>query len=233
MKHRDSLKRGFHDGIAIGLGYFAVAFSLGIVAGKAGLTAFQGFLTSLLVNASAGENAGFKAIEESVPYLQMILITLVSNARYILMSTALSQKLHPNTSILHRLLLGFYMTDEFFALAVSKEGYADPWYSYGAILFASPLWALGTAFGILFGNIMPARIVSALSVALYGMFLAIIFPPARKNRIIALLIILSFLSSYLLSRFSSFSTSTITILLTIVLSALAAFFFPQKGEDHD
>ena len=87
----DSFRKGLKDGLPIGFGYFAVAFSLGIIAAQAGLTPFQGFLASLLVNASAGENAAFIAIKENVPYLQMVLITIVSNIRYVLMSFALSQ----------------------------------------------------------------------------------------------------------------------------------------------
>ncbi|MBR3250294.1 MAG: AzlC family ABC transporter permease [Erysipelotrichaceae bacterium] len=224
----NSLKKGFKDGIPIGLGYFAVAFSLGIVAAGAGLTPFQGFLTSFLVNASAGENAAFIAIKEAVPYMQMALIMVVSNIRYVLMSFALSQKINPATAMIHRFLLGFYLTDEYFALAVSQDPYCDPYYSYGAFLFAVPCWASGTALGIVMGNILPGRIVSALSVALFGMFLAIIIPPAKKDKAIAVLIILSFLSSYLLSRYTNISTSTITIILTIVLSSLGALLFPTK-----
>ena len=224
----NSLKKGFKDGIPIGLGYFAVAFSLGIIAAGAGLTPFQGFLTSFLVNASAGENAAFIAIKENVPYLQMALIMVVSNIRYVLMSFALSQKINPASAMIHRFLLGFYLTDEYFALAISQDPYCDPYYSYGAFLFAVPCWASGTALGIIMGNILPARIVSALSVALFGMFLAIIIPPAKKDKAIAILIILSFLSSYLLSRYTSISTSMITIILTIVLSGLGALLFPTK-----
>ena len=224
----NSLKKGFKDGIPIGLGYFAVAFSLGIVAAGAGLTPFQGFLTSFLVNASAGENAAFIAIKEAVPYMQMALIMVVSNIRYVLMSFALSQKINPATAMIHRFLLGFYLTDEYFALAVSQDPYCDPYYSYGAFLFAVPCWASGTALGIVMGNILPGRIVSALSVALFGMFLAIIIPPAKKDKAIAVLIILSFLRSYLLSRYTNISTSTITIILTIVLSSLGALLFPTK-----
>ena len=226
-------KEGFKTGIPIGLGYFAVAFSLGIVAAKAGLSPFQGFLTSFLVNASAGENAAFIAIRESVPYIQMILITIVSNIRYVLMSFALSQKIDPKTGLLHRLLLGFYLTDEYFALAISQDGYCDPFYSYGAISFAAPCWALGTAFGILMGHTLPFKIVSALSVALYGMFLAIIIPPAKKQKTIAVLIIVSFLSSYLLSEFTPLSQSSVTIILTIALSSLGAVLWPVKGEVHE
>lgn len=228
----DKLKLGLKNGIPIGLGYFAVAFSLGIVASSAGLTAFQGFLTSLLINASAGESAGFVAIKEAVPYIQIVMVTIVANARYLLMSFALSQKINPKEKLIHRILLGFYLTDEFFALAISQDGYADPKYSYGAIMFAAPCWAIGTALGIVMGNILPIKIVSALSVALYGMFLAIIIPPAKKDKAISILIVISFATSYILSRTTSISSSVITIVLTIVISSLGAILFPVKGGKH-
>ena len=223
-----TFKQGIKDGIPIGLGYFAVAFSLGIAAANAGLTPFQGFLSSLLMNASAGESAAFTAIKESVPYLQAILVTIVANARYLLMSFALSQEIDPKEKTIHRLLMGFYLTDEFFGLTISQDGYANPFYSYGAIIFAAPCWAIGTVLGIVMGNILPLRIVSALSVALYGMFLAIIIPHAKKDKAITILIIISFLSSYILSRYTNISSSTITIVLTIVISCLGALVFPIK-----
>ncbi|MBQ6333714.1 MAG: AzlC family ABC transporter permease [Erysipelotrichaceae bacterium] len=229
----EQFKKGFKVGIPIGLGYFAVAFSLGIIAAGAGLNPFQGFLTSLLVHASAGENAAFIAIKESVPYIQMVMVSIVANIRYVLMSFALSQKIDPKTSMIHRLILGFFLTDEFFALAIDQDPYCDPYYSYGAISFAAPAWALGTAMGILMGNILPARIVSALSVALFGMFLAIIIPPAKKSRPIAILIILSFTSSYILSRFTNLSSSIATIILTIIISSLGALLFPVKERDEN
>ena len=224
----NSYRKGLKDGLPIGFGYFAVAFSLGIVAANAGLTPFQGFLTSAVMNASAGENAAFIAIRESVPYLQMAIITIVSNIRYVLMSFALSQKINPDSKLIHRLILGYFLTDEFFALAVSQDPYCDPFYSYGAISFASPCWAIGTALGIIMGNILPERIVSALSVALFGMFLAIIIPAAKKSKPITILIIISFVSSYLLTRFSGLSVSVITIILTIVVSSLGAILFPTE-----
>ena len=185
------------------------------------------------MNASAGENAAFIAMKEAVPYLQMALITVVSNIRYVLMSFALSQKIDPQAKMIHRFLLGFFLTDEYFALAVSQEPYCDPFFSYGAISFAAPCWALGTALGILMGNILPARIVSALSVALFGMFLAIIIPPVRTSRPILILIVLSFVSSFLLSRFTSLSQSTVTIVLTILISGLGAILFPVKGGNDE
>ena len=224
-------KEGFKAGIPIGLGYFAVAFSLGIIAANAGITAFQGFLTSLLVNASAGENAAFIAIKENASYLQMIIIMIVSNIRYVLMSFALSQKIDPKTPFLHRLILGFFLTDEYFALEIAQDGYVDPQYMYGAICFASPCWAIGTALGIIMGNILPLNIVSALSVALYGMFMAIFVPACKRSRTITVLVLLSFLGSYFLSRTKLLSESIATIVLTIAIAGLGAIIAPVEEED--
>lgn len=226
-------KQGFKNGITIGLGYFAVAFSLGIVASQAGLSALQGFLTSLLINASAGENAGFTAIKDQISYLSLFLLTIVTNARYILMSFALSQKIPPDTKLIHRLLLGFYLTDEFFALAISEKDYCDPFYIYGAISFAAPCWALGTALGIIIGNSLSAQITIALSVALYGMFLAIIIPPAKNNKFLSLVILFSFILSYLFNELTSLSSSSIIILLTILISLIAAIIKPIKENYHE
>jgi len=228
-----TFKDGLKDGIPIGLGYFAVAFSLGIVASGANLSPLEGFITSALINASAGESAGFTAIKEQVPYLQIILITIISNARYILMSLALSQKIKPDEKFIHRLLLGFYLTDEFFGLAISSDGYCNPYYSYGAVIFASPCWALGTALGIIMGNILPANIVSALSVALYGMFLAIIIPPVKKDKAILYIIVISFISSFVLSRFTSISSSSAIIILTLIISFAFAKLYPIGDKNHE
>lgn len=231
-----ALREGFRDGIPIGLGYFAVSFSLGIAAKNAGLNPFQGFLASLLNSASAGEYAGFTLIAAHATYLEIAFMTFIANARYMLMSCALSQRMHPQGSILHRLLLSFYVTDELFAITIARPGYVNPYYTYGAILFASPCWAIGTALGVIAGNLLPVRIVSALSVALYGMFLAVIIPPARKDKIIAGLIMVCFAASFAACKLpviSSLSSGLRTILLTVILSAAAALIFPVKKEKED
>lgn len=236
MKYQkiQSWKEGMQAGIPIALGYLAVSFSLGIAAQKAGLTAIQGFFTSLFVSASAGEYAGFTVIAANAPYLDLVLITLIVNARYFLMSCALSQRVAENMSMFHRLFLGFYLTDEIFGLAISRPGKVDPYFSYGAMTVAIPCWAIGTFFGIVMGNILPFRVVSALSVALYGMFLAIIIPPARENKVIALMIVVSFFLSYLLQSWKVFvflSSSGKVIVLTLVISVVAAILCPVKEEE--
>lgn len=235
MKTASPFLQGIRDGLPIGFGYLAVSFSVGITARNAGLTAIQGFIMSWLGMASAGEYAAITVIASGAPYWEMALITLITNARYLLMSFALSQRLAPDLNIGHRLLIGYSVTDELFGIAVSQPKPLEPAYSYGSYLVAIPSWATGTAIGIMAGNILPARIVSALSVLLFGMFLAVIIPPAKKNKIVLLFIILSFMFSFVLDRlnvFSFLSAGSRTILLTVLLSTAAAVLFPIRGE-HD
>ncbi|MBE6670904.1 MAG: AzlC family ABC transporter permease [Ruminococcaceae bacterium] len=223
------------DGIPIGLGYLAVSFSLGIAAKKAGLTAIQGFITSLLCNASAGEYVGFTLIAANALYLEMAFGTLIANARYMLMSCAISQRTEPGLSIWHRMGLSFCITDELFGITIAREGFINPNYTYGAMFVATNGWAIGTALGIIAGNILPLRLVSAFSVALYGMFLAIIIPPARKEKIIALLIVVCFVLSYLCSVLpviSNLSDGTRTIILTVVISTTASILFPRNDDEE-
>lgn len=231
--HSKALGQGFRDAIPIGLGYLAVSFSLGVAAKSAGLTAFQDFLASLLNNASAGEYAGFTVIAANAGYFEMFLMTLIANARYLLMSCALSQKFSPDTPLIHRLIVGYDVTDEIFGITIARPGPLDPFYTYGAVLIAAPCWAFGTALGVIAGNLLPLRAVSALSVALFGMFLAIIIPPSRKNKVIAALVLSSFAASFAaahLPLLSRLSNGTRTIILTVVISGLAAIFFPIKEE---
>ncbi|MCR5580252.1 MAG: AzlC family ABC transporter permease [Pseudobutyrivibrio sp.] len=229
--NKQALFEGFRDGVPIGLGYFAVAFSLGIIAKNAGLTPVQGFITSFLNHASAGEYAIFSMIGIGAGYLEMAIMVFIANARYMLMSTALSQKMHEDTSIIHRLLVGFSVTDELFAITINRPGYINPLYCYGAFIVAVLCWATGTASGIVAGQILPVRVVSALSVALYGMFLACIMPAARKNRVVAITIGVCFILSYLASilpGISAISSGTRTIILTVVIAAVVAILFPHE-----
>lgn len=226
---KNAFFEGCRDGLPIGLGYFAVAFSLGIVAGNAGLTAFQGFVASFLNVASAGEYALFSSIKTGASYFEIALITLVVNARYLLMSCALSQKFAPETSFFHRFFVGFGITDEIFGITISRKGFLEPSYNYGAIFISVPLWSVGTSLGIIAGNFLPARIVSALSVALYGMFVAIIVPPSKKNFAVFAAVAISFLTSFLCSVLplvKNVQSGTRTIILTILISSAIAIIKP-------
>ncbi len=227
---------GMKDGIPIGLGYFAVSFSLGIAAKKAGISAFQGWLMSILCNASAGEYVGITLIAACAVYFETAIGTLIANARYMLMSCAISQRTDPALSIWHRMGIAFCLTDEIFGISIARPGYINPNYTYGAMVVATTGWSVGTALGIIAGNMLPLRLVSAFSVALYGMFLAIIIPPARKNKIVLGLIAVCFLLSYLASVIpvvSNLSEGTRTIILTVIISSVASLLFPRNDEDEE
>jgi len=233
-ENRQALMEGFRDGTPIGLGYFVVGFSLGIVAKAVGLSPLQGFILSLLNNASAGEYAAFMVIGSDAPYLEIAMMTLVANARYVLMSTVLSQKFSPDTPFYHRIFVGFDVTDEIFGIAIARSGrWLNPFYNYGAMLTALPGWSLGTACGIVAWYFFSPAVVSALSVALYGMFLAVIIPPARKEKIIGGAVAVSFLLSFLAEKFfPEISAGNRTIILTILIAGAAAILFPVHEEEN-
>ena len=229
---RQELADGVKAGFPIGLGYYAVAFSLGITARDAGISPLQGFVNSVLVHASAGEYAGIRAIADQAPYWEMALVIFIANARYLLMSTAMSQRLSPDTSLWHRFWVGFLNSDEIFAVNMLRPWPLNPYFTYGAGWLAFFMWACGTASGIVAGNILPLAVVSALSVALYGMFLAVIVPAGRKDRIVLGLVALSCLAGFGAEKLlPGLSGGNRTILLTLVLAGAAAVLFPVREEE--
>ena len=226
-------RTGLRDGIPIALGYFAVSFALGIAAKQGGISPLVATIASLTNNASAGEYAAFRLIQEGASYLEMALIMLIVNGRYLLMSCSLSQKLQKGTPLWQRLLLAFGVTDENFGISMAYPASLTPFYTYGAMTVAIPGWALGTLLGVLVGNLLPARVLSALGVGLYGMFIAIIIPEGRRSRVIAVLIPICFLLSYLFSVIpflSALSTGVSVIILTVAISLAAALLFPLPSE---
>ncbi len=238
LKNNDNkaaFAQGMKDGVPIALAYFAVAFSLGIAAKNAGLGPVQGFIASALCTASAGEYVGFTMIAASATLMETAIATLVTNARYFLMSCALSQKMDSRMPFFHRFIVAHFVTDEIFGISINRKGSFNPFYSYGAIVASVPWWSIGTALGVIAGNIMPLRFVSAFSVALYGMFLAIVIGPARKEKSVMIVVAASFaLSSvgYYLPLFANIAEGTKTIVITVIVSAAAALLFPHKEEEE-
>lgn len=232
--NRKKFLEGLRDGLPIALGYLAVSFGIGISCHAAGITAFQGFLMSLFNNASAGEYGGITVITENAGVWMMVLMTLIINARYMLMSCALSQKLSPDTPLGVRMLIGFDVTDEVFGIAIAQEGILNVWYFIGAMCAALPGWSLGTLFGALAGNVLPVWAMNGFSVMLYGMFLAIIMPEGKKNRVVLGCIGVSFVLSALAAKLLPMLSGGMRILLlTIFISAAAAILFPRENPDVD
>lgn len=234
--HKSNFCKGLKGGIPIALGYFAVSFTLGIQAKNVGITAFQAAVTSFGLHASAGEYIAFTLIGANVNILVMVLMEMIANARYLLMSCSLSQKIPADTPMWKRLVMGYFITDEIFGASISVSGKLDPYYMFGLIAVASPGWVVGTALGVIMGNALPLRAVSALSVGLYGMFIACIIPESRKNKIVAGVIIVSFVLSYIFSTLSVFkgiSSGIKIMILTVIIATVAAILFPVKEENHE
>lgn len=231
-----SFTQGIKNGIPISLGYLAVAFTLGIQAKKVGITAFQAALTSFGLHASAGEYIAFTLVGANASIIVMVMMEIVANARYLLMSCALSQKIPSDTPMWKRLIMGYFVTDEIFGVSMAVPGKLNPYYTFGLAVIASPGWVVGTALGVLLGNALPLRIVSALSVGLYGMFIACIVPEGRKNKVVTGVIIVSFVLSYIfntLKIFDGISSGIKIMVLTVVIALGAAILFPVKEEKSD
>ncbi len=234
MNRRKWFLKGMRAGIPISLGYFAVSLALGIAAKNAGITSWQAALTSLLINASAGEYAGFTLIAAGATYLEVAVMEAVANARYLLMSASLSQKLRSGVPIWQRLLLGFTVTDEIFGTSIALPVDLDPFFTYGTFCVATVGWTSGTFVGVVLGDILPLTVISALSVGLYGMFISIFIPEARKNRVVLALVAVSFAASFAcayLPLVSQISEGIRIILLTVVISLVAALLFPLKDDE--
>ncbi len=225
---------GMRHGVPIGLGYLSVSFGFGILAVKAGISAMAAVLISATNLTSAGQVAGIGIIAAGGTLVEMALTQLVINIRYALMAISLSQRLDGSFTAGHRLAASFGITDEIFAMASAQSFPITPWYMYGMILVAFLGWTAGTALGGFAGEVLPARVIDAMGIVLYGMFLAIIVPPARKERSVLIVVLLaaalSVVCHYLISSLSSgFSI----ILCAVGSAALGAALFPKRFDTEE
>lgn len=220
-------------GLPIGLGYLSVSFGFGILAVRSGLSWFQAGMISLTNLTSAGQAAGVDIIAAAGTILEMVLVQLTINLRYSLMALSLSQKLDPKFTTGHRLLASYGITDEIFAVCSAQKELLSPAYMYGMILVATIGWVTGTLLGATAGAIVPARVSAALGILLYGMFIAIIVPPAKKDKSVLAVVIAAALFSLLFKYvFTAVSGGFAIIICAVCASALGAVFFPVKDEEE-
>lgn len=238
MSNFKLFKKGLKNGIPIFLGYLAVSFTFGIQAKSMGIATWQAMLISATNLTSAGQFAALTVIATSAGYIEMALTQLVINLRYCLMSSSLSQRFDIKTKGYHRYLIAFGVTDEIFGVSSAyPHENVPPAYCYGLIAASWPGWVLGTALGAISGDILPASVLSALGVALYGMFIAIIVPPTKNNKVLLGIVIISMLASLVFAVapvLREISSGFRVIILTLVIAGAAAYFFPIKEEEaHD
>lgn len=223
-------KKGLNDGIPICLGYFSVAFAFGIFCVNSGLTPLQATLISMANVTSAGQLAAVPIMTNGGTFIELALAQLVINLRYALMSISISQKLDRTMTTPHRLLVSFMNTDEIFAVA-SGHGSVGTKYMYGLILTPFIGWSLGTLVGAVAGNILPAAVSDALGIAIYGMFIAIIIPVAKKNMTVLKVILTAVLMSCLFAfvpGLNRVSSGFVIIICAVVSAALFAAIAPVE-----
>ena len=235
---KNAFKRGLIHGIPICLGYLAVSFSFGIFAVGQGLSVAEVVMISMTNVTSAGQLAGVPIIAGAGSLIELASTQLIINLRYALMSVSLSQKTDKSVRLIDRFLIAFVNTDEVFAVsAVQPEG-VSRWYMYGLITTPYLGWAIGTALGAVAGDILPAVVSTALGVAIYGMFIAIVVPDAKKHRPTALCVLTAIAFSllfYYVPVLSSVPSGFVIIICAVTASAIFAFFAPidtgKKGGD--
>ncbi len=231
---KQQFKHGIRRGIPITIGYIPVSFAFGLFAVKNGLSPKLATFISLSNLTSAGQQAGTDLIIKGSTYLEITLTTFVINLRYMLMSLSLSQKLIDKVSIPERLLFSFGITDETYAVASAESGSLTPAYLYGLIIGPIIGWTLGTALGALICSALPTDMTTALGIALFGMFIAIFLPAAKKSRPILMIVIASALLSCLIKYLpilQFISKGFRVILVTLLVSLLGAYFFPINEKE--
>lgn len=229
---KDFLK-GISHGIPIALGYLSVSFGFGIKAVSVGISVLWASLISATNLTSAGQTAGVDIIAVGGTIIEMILVQLTINIRYSLMAISLSQKLDSKFTIPHRLIASYGITDEIFGVCSAQKQKLTPAYMYGIILISAIGWVMGTALGATAGQLLPESVSNALGIVLYGMFIAIIIPPARRHKSVLIVVILSALTSILFKYlFTAVSSGFAVIISAVIASVVGAIIFPI-GEDSE
>ena len=227
-------RSGVSRGLPVGMGYFSVSFGFGAMAVSQGLNALDAALISLTNMTSAGQFAGLTVIVAAASLWEMVLTQLIINSRYALMSLALSQRMGQRIGILPRLLIAFFNTDEIFALAMSRREPLTLPYMLGLGTLPILGWTGGTLCGGLAGSVLPVSIRSALGVMLYGMFIAIVVPPARQERPVLAAVVLALVMSSLFAwvpALKTVSAGIAIVICTVAAAAACAALFPVADEE--
>jgi len=231
-----TFRQGIRDGIPICLGYLSVSFAFGVFATGYGLSVIEAVLLSLTNITSAGQLAAVPIIASHGSFLELAASQFVINLRYMLMSTSLSQKMDNQMRFLSRAAVGFAITDETFGVAVTKEDRLTKSYMLGLELLPILGWTAGTALGAAAGYLLPSFIISALGIAIYAMFLAIIIPPAKKNRPVLFCVITAAALSCMfrfIPGLNRVSTGFVVIIVGILSALVFALIFPVPDGSGD
>ena len=226
---------GVRGGVPVGLGYFSVSFGFGAMAVSQGLKAMDATLISLTNLTSAGQFAGLTVIVAAATLWEMILTQIIINSRYALMSLALSQRMGQRIGFLPRLVIAFFNTDEIFALAMDRKEPLTVPFMLGLGTLPILGWTSGTLCGALAGSVLPPAIQAALGVMLYGMFIAIVVPPAKQEKEVLAAVVLALTCSCLFAWvpvLQNISAGLAIVICTVAAATVCAALFPIQEEEE-
>ena len=229
----DNWQNGLRDGFPLGIAYFAVSFAFGIYAAKNNISIFDSFLISLTNLTSAGQFAGVDMIFKGVSYFEIAITEVVLNIRYLIMSCSLSQKYDSDLPLVHRSITAFAITDEIFGVVCCQKGKVSPFYTYGIMFMTIPTWCLGTVCGCFSGTLLSKSLISALGIMVYALYFAIIVPITKKDKTIRNVCIATIFTTCTLTfapYFKNWSSGMRILLITVVISSIAAILKPVKDD---
>ncbi len=232
MKKED-FKEGIRDGLPICFGYISVSMAFGLTAVKSGLPLWAAVLVSFTNLTSAGQFAGVNLLLAQSTYIELMITTFIINIRYFLMSISVSQRAEESFGMKERLIASFGITDEVFAVSMQRREELSFSYMLGLMLTAVAGWTGGTLMGAVAAALLPEVLTDAMGIMLYGMFIAIIVPPAKEHRNVLIAVVLAIAASYAfhcIPLFSALSGGWSVIIITVGVSMLAAWMFPIKEE---
>ena len=229
-------RQGIKDGIPICLGYFSVSMAFGLTTVLSGMPLWSAVVISLSNLTSAGQFAGVNILLAHGTMIELIMTMLIINIRYFLMSLSVSQKIKPTVKMKQRLAIAYGITDEIFAVSMQHKGELTGSYMFGLILTPVLGWTSGTLFGAVASSFLPDALTNAMGIALYGMFIAIIVGPAREEKSVAFTVGLAIAASFLfayLPGLRNLSSGWVIILITVLVSGIAAWLFPIKEDEEN
>jgi len=235
LKTKGMFGKGLKAGIPIGLGYLSVAFTFGIMASTMGFAWWQAVVISMTTLTSAGQLAGIGVMVHPGQYIEMLVSQLTINVRYSFMSISLSQKTDPRFKGIFRWLLGYFITDEIFAVAITEEKISRS-YFLGLAIFPYFGWATGTLVGALLGDILPAQLMSALCIAIYGMFVAVVAPVAKGSKTMLAVVGIALALScgfYYLPVLCEVSAGLAISICAVLAAVIGALIFPVKEKEDE
>ena len=230
----NAYRTGVRRGLPVGMGYFSVSFGFGAMAAANGIGALDATLISASNLTSAGQFAGLTLILAASGLWELILTQLVINSRYALMSLALSQKMGGRIGILPRIFIAFFNTDEIFALAMAEKTPLTTAFMLGLGTLPFIGWTSGTLLGALAGSVLPLMVRTALGVMLYGMFIAIVVPPAKEEKAVLAACMMALVLSCLFTWvpvLNTVSAGISIVICTVAAAALCAWLFPIPDEE--